>query len=113
MPAIGDLLRYVVDNRRRHRRKHKIYDVVLRDERNQILFRGKTRDVSISGAKLEGLPVHTGVGDGQMVIVDIQLPPKGMGDAIRHLILTSRVMRVDETDESYVVGVRFDHELAV
>jgi hypothetical protein len=111
MPVIGDLLRHVVDNRRRHRRNHRVFDVIIRDERNQILFRGKTRDVSKSGAKLAGLPVHTGLCEGQLVVVDIQIPPKVAGEGIQHLVMAARVMRVDETNESYTAGVRFDREL--
>jgi hypothetical protein len=112
MPAIDNLLRRIVNNRRRSPRKHMVYDALVRNEHNQILFRGKTVNISRTGARLIGLPVDTGTFEGQQVLIEILVPPKNVVGNVKHMALAARIIHVDETDDSYSLGIRFERELS-
>jgi hypothetical protein len=109
MPAIDNLLRRVVNNRRRQPRKHRVFDVVVRSERGMILFRGKTVNISQSGARLAGLPTDMGLCEGDRILVEITVPPRGGSVSIRRITTVGRVIRVEESPDIFAVGVRFEH----
>ena len=109
MAAIDNLLRHVVNNRRRHSRKHRVYDVVIRSEKNMVLFRGKTVNISQSGARLEGLPTDMGVLEDQRVLIEIVVPPRGGAITVRRVTALARIVRIDETPDTFCVGIRFEH----
>jgi hypothetical protein len=112
MPTLEGLLRQVVSNRRRHRRRRLVYETDLKNDRNQIIFRGKTIDISRSGARLVGLPVSAGAQEGDSVLVEITVPPQEVTGPMQRLYLSARIVRIDETVDSYSIGVIFDKELS-
>jgi hypothetical protein len=112
MPTLDGLLRQMVSNRRRHRRRHIVYEIDLKNDHNQMIFRGKTSDISRSGAKLVGLPMTAGAQDDQSVLVEITVPPQEVTGPMQRLYLTARIIRIDETEDSYTVAVLFDKELS-
>jgi hypothetical protein len=112
MPTLEGLLRQVVSNRRRHRRRRIVYETDLKNDRNQVIFRGKTVDISRSGARLVGLPINTGAQEGQVVLAEITVPPQELTGPIQRLCLKVRILRIDETDDSYAIAIIFDKELS-
>jgi c-di-GMP-binding flagellar brake protein YcgR len=111
MPSLESLTRHIMNNRRRHRRKHFVYDTLVRDETNQIIFRGKTADLSQSGARMIGLPVSTGAREGQAAQVEFLILPRDITQEVHRMTIAARIVRVSETEDSYSLGVRFDREL--
>ena len=111
MAALSNLLRNVVNNRRRHPRKHRRYEVVLRNEHDKVIFRGKTANISQSGARLVGLPTDLGIAGGERVLVEILVPPRGASVAVRRIATVARVVRTDETPDSFIVAIRFEQGL--
>jgi hypothetical protein len=112
MPALDNLVRHLVNNRRSHRRRHFSYEATAYDESGPVLFRGKTRDLSRSGAQLTGLPLNTGIHEGQQIILEFFIPPRKVGGPVDRLRLSARIMWMDEGEDSFRLGVRFDRELA-
>jgi hypothetical protein len=112
MSGIDSLLRRVVSNRRRHRRRHITYEVDLKNERNQVVFRGRTADISRSGARLCGLPTNDGATEGQRVLVEVTVPPRDPSGPMQRLSLPACIIRIEETVDSFAVAVTFDRELA-
>jgi hypothetical protein len=109
MPAIDNLLRHVVNNRRRQPRRHRVYDTVIRSERNMVLFRGKTVNISQSGARLVGLPTDLGVLEGDRILVEFTIPPRGRSMAMRRVSTVARVIRIIETPDSFTVAIKFEY----
>ncbi len=71
MATMPNMLRRVISNRRRHPRKRRVCEANLRSEHNLMLFRGKTVNISSSGARIQGLPINLGIAAGHQVRVEI------------------------------------------
>jgi len=103
--------RRLVGNRRQRPRKHFVYDTVLRDEKTHVVFRGKTTDLSRSGARLTGFPDAKGLVLDQAVHVEFLLLPKDVTKVAKRPSVNARVWRVEEFEDRYIVAIRFDREL--
>ena len=53
-----------------------VYKTTLTNEVNQVLFQGKTLDISRSGARIVGLPVGTGPAMNELVVTEFLILPK-------------------------------------
>ena len=102
------LTRHLVDNRRRHRRKRQKYNAVIRNENEQIIFRGQAKDLSRGGAKLDGLPVKSGVCEGQRVLACFLLFPADPDEKAQWATFPAWVCRVEETENYCQVAVKFE-----
>ena len=105
------LARHLSSNRRRAHRQRRKYDTIIRDESWREVFRGRTVDVSQTGAKLAGFPARTGVHEGQNVTLEFLLVPKNVDQIARRVPVHSEVVRVEERADDYIVAVRFDKAL--
>jgi len=105
------LTRHLSSNRRRARRQRRKYDTIIRDEAWREVFRGRTVDVSQTGAKLVGFPARTGVHEGQHITLEFLLVPKNVDQIARRVPVHSEVVRVEERADEYIVAVRFDKAL--
>lgn len=106
------LTRHWIGDRRRHQRRRHTYDVIVRrNERSSALFRGKTTNLSRSGARMRGLPVGCGPAMGQAVRLEFLLIPQNLNEIERRAIITGRVFRVEEKEDDYLVAVKFDQPL--
>jgi len=107
MNAIETLARLVMGNRRRYSRKPLVYETILMDDQRQILFRGKTTDVSRGGARVTGLPVGTGVFPSQVVRVEFLVVAKKLSQRTIRAAAEATVWRVEEHVDQYIVALRF------
>ena len=107
MSAIETLARLVLGNRRRFARKPLVYETVLMDNQRQILFRGKTTDISRGGARVTGLPVGTGVAPTQIVRVEFLVVPKKLSQRTIRAAADAMVWRVEEHEDHYIVALKF------
>jgi hypothetical protein len=103
--------RHVVGNRRRYPRKHLVYDVVLRDKFDEIIFQGKTFNLSRAGVGMTGLPVGHGVAVGQGVWVEITVIPKQITQVASKMKVFGYIRRAEEGPETCNVGIKFHHPL--
>jgi hypothetical protein len=113
MTRLKALSRHVVGNRRRHRRIRHAYDTTLLGETNKALFRGKTINLSRSGAKIAGLPVGVGVVLGQWVRVEFLILPKDPAQVVKRMTVCGHVWRIEELLDQFNVAVRFTRSLNV
>ena len=107
MNVIQTLARLVRRNRRRFDRKPLVYETVLMDDQRQILFRGKTTDISRGGARVTGLPVGTGVVPTQIVRVEFLVVPKKLSQKAIRAATDALVRRLEEHEDHYVVALKF------
>ena len=106
------LARHLLDNRRRHRRKRRNYNAVIRDQKEQVVFRGQAKDLSRGGAKLDGLPVKCGVCEGQRVLACFLLFPADPDEKAQWATFPAWVCRIEETENDFQVSVEFETPLA-
>jgi hypothetical protein len=111
MGTIEALRRSLMDNRRHRPRRRFVYETVLYDDCENVLFRGKTSNLSLSGARLVGLPVGVGVTLGQAVRVEFLVLPKDLEDMPRRIAVRAHIWRVEEEEDSYTLGLKFVEEL--
>jgi hypothetical protein len=111
MSKLEGLTRRVVGNRRRHERKRRIYEVVIRDGTNRILFRGKTVNVSRSGARMTGMPATVGANLGQRVCAEFLILPKDVARIAKRVAVAATVWRIEEFPDEYNMVVQFEREL--
>jgi len=112
LEKLENLARHLVDDRRRHRRKRRKYNAVIRDKSEQIVFRGQAKDLSRGGAKLDGLPVEGGVCEGQRVLACFLLFPADADEKAQWATFPAWVCRIEETETDFHVAVKFETPLA-
>jgi len=112
LEKLENLTRRLLDNRRRHRRKRRNYNAVLRDEKEEVVFRGQAKDLSRGGAKLDGFPVKGGVCEGQRVLACFLLFPTNPDEQAQWATFPAWVCRVEETENDFQVAVKFETPLA-
>ena len=112
LEKLENLARHIVDDRRRHRRKRRKYNALIRSENEQIVFRGEVKNLSRGGAKLDGLPVKSGVCEGQRVRACFLLFPTDPDEKTQWATLPAWVCRVEETESDFQVAVKFSAPLA-
>jgi len=112
LEKLENLARHLVDDRRSHRRKRRKYNAVIRDQNEQIVFRGQAKDLSRGGAKLDGLPVKCGVCEGQRVLACFLLFPADPDEKAQWATFPAWVCRVEETENHFQVAVKFETPLA-
>ena len=106
---LGSLTRHLVNNRRRSPRGRHKYDTIVRSHDGKImLFRGKTTNVSKTGARMFGLPVGLGPSLGQAVVIEFLVIPKDLEKVAQHATFTARVWRIEEGLDRYSIAVKFD-----
>jgi hypothetical protein len=111
MSKIDALTRQLVGNRRAHPRKRFVYDVTVRNEAGERIFRGKTINLSRAGAHLEGFPSGEGPSVGQDVLVEFLVVPKDSSLTSKIATRTARIWRIDGGEGAFSLAVKFDHEL--
>ncbi|MBM4020337.1 MAG: PilZ domain-containing protein [Planctomycetes bacterium] len=107
MSALKSLTRRLVGNRRRFARLARQYQAVLLNERNQVLFRGRTANVSRSGARLLGLPVGVGLSLGQWVRAEFLVAPRKQTQTAIKAAVGAHVWRIEEHEDRYIVALKF------
>ena len=105
---ISALSRHVVNDRRLNRRRHKIHDAIIRDEKGREAFRGKTVNISGTGAKISGFPTNGEFARGQAVRVEFLVLPKDCTQSARRKPISARIVRVEERPDDFIIAVRFD-----
>lgn len=105
---IEGLTRHVMNNRRTQRRRRVEYDAVVRDPANQIVFRGRTRNISEGGVKIHGLPVGNGVEPGQRIRVEFLVIPRDAGQIARRPTFSGYIVRIEDTKGDCDIAVAFD-----
>lgn len=108
LDKLEGLTRHVMNNRRTQRRRRVEYDAVVRDLANQIIFRGRTRNICEGGVKVHGLPVGNGVEAGQRVRVEFLVLPKDAGQIARRPTFSGCIVRVEDREHDYNIAVAFD-----
>jgi hypothetical protein len=108
LEKIESLTRHVMNNRRTQRRRRVQHDAVVRDPANQIIFRGRTKNISEGGVKIHGLPVGNGLEPGQRVRVEFLVVPKDAGQITRRPTCAGYILRVEDTDGDCSIAVVFD-----
>jgi hypothetical protein len=111
MTKLDALTREIIGNRRIRRRKRFVYDVILRDEGGERIFRGKTVNLSCSGARLTGFPCSTGPEEGQAVQVEFLVVPKNLTQVSRVAIMPAQIWRIDDKEGAFTLAIKFDREL--
>jgi len=112
LEKLENLARHLLDNRRRHRRKRRNYNAVIRDKKEQVVFRGQAKDLSRGGAKLDGLPVKCGVCEGQRVLACFLLFPANPDEKAQWATFPAWVCRIEETENYFQVAVKFETPVA-
>ena len=110
MNALQSLARRIVGNRRQHKRKAMVYKTTLTNEVNQVLFQGKTLDISRSGARIVGLPVGEGPAMNELVVTEFLILPKDASKRAFKAAVPAYVCRIQENDD-FVVAVKFNQFL--
>jgi hypothetical protein len=111
LEKFDSLSRHVVGNRRRHRRRPIKYDTILRDAAGREVFRGKTTNLSQSGAQISGFVSSVGIADGQRVLVEFLVLPRDCAQPAARAPVVAGVTRYEETPDTSVVAVIFDDPL--
>ena len=111
-PFLKALTHRLMRNRRRHPRHPHAYQVLLYSDRGRIVFRGKTGDVSRSGARILGYPVGTGVYEQQEVRISFLLIPKDADRPAKRAAVYARIRRVSDNGAAVALGVQFLEPLA-
>jgi len=111
MGALESLTRCIVGNRRRHKRKPLVYKTTLVNELDQVLFQGKSMDLSCSGARIKGLPSGDGPKVNHLVRVDFLVIPRDSAKRAFKASVTGYVCRVEEVDDDTIVAVKFNQFL--
>ena len=102
------LTRHLKNDRRIKRRHHVVYDTLIRDDHGREVFRGKTVNVSNTGAKITGFPTNTDFVRGQAVRVEFLVVPKNCSESAKRKPVGARIVRVEEKEDDYLIAVRFD-----
>jgi len=102
------LRRHLSANRRRYRRKHRNYDILITTEEGRTVFRGRSLDLSKGGARVAGLPHDTGVVVGQVVRVEFTIATGDHGESLHWLRLPGRICRFEERNGEFIVAVQFE-----
>jgi hypothetical protein len=110
MSKIEAVTRRIVGNRRTHRRKRFIYTTTVRNERGQVIFKGKTINLSRAGARLAGFPNGTGPVKGQTVQVEFLVIPKDASRISRVAVKPARIWRIDDREGAFSLAVKFERE---
>jgi hypothetical protein len=88
-----------------------VYKTTLVNELNQVLFQGRTLDISRSGARIKGLPSGDGPEVNQLVRVDFLVIPRDSAKQAFKASVAAYVCRVDEVDDDTIVAVKFSRFL--
>jgi len=112
MSKIEALTRRLAGNRRAHPRKRFVYNVAVRDELGERIFRGKTVNLSRAGARLEGFPDGDGPSAGQDVLVEFLVTPKDLSLTPKIVTRAARIWRMDGGEGAFSLAVKFDREFA-
>jgi len=110
MSKIDALTRQLVGNRRAHHRKRFVYDVTVRDELGERIFRGKTVNLSRAGARLEGFPDGEGPSVGQDVLIEFLVIPKDLSLSPKIATRPARIWRIDGGEGAFSLAVKFERE---
>jgi hypothetical protein len=108
MNALQSFARRIVGNRRRHKRKPMVYRTTLVDELNQVLFQGKTLDISRSGARVIGLPSGTGPILNELVRADFLVIPKKASQRAFKASVPAYVCRIEDSDDDFILAIKFN-----
>jgi len=111
LEKFDSLSRHMVGNRRHHRRRPIKYDTIVRDKAGRKIFRGKTTNLSQSGAKISGFVCGLGIADGQRVLVEFLVLPRDSAQPAARAPVHACVARYEETPDTSVVAVIFDDPL--
>jgi hypothetical protein len=112
MSKIDALTRQLVGNRRTRRRKRFVYDVTVRSETGERIFRGKTTNLSRAGARLEGFPDGDGPTAGQDVLIEFLVVPKDLSLTSKVVARPARIWRIEGGEGAFSLAVKFDREFA-
>jgi hypothetical protein len=107
LEKLAALTRHIKNDRRVKRRRHEVYDTVIRDEQGNAVFRGKTVNVSNTGAKITGFPTSSDFVRGQAVRVEFLVLPKSDSESARRKPVSARIVRIEEKEDDFLVAVRF------
>jgi len=110
MSKIDALTRQLVGNRRTRRRKRFVYDVTVRNETGERIFRGKTVNLSRAGARLEGFPGGKGPSVGQDVLIEFLVIPKDASRTSQVVTRPARIWRLDGGEGAFSLAVKFNRE---
>lgn len=110
MPAnlLTVLRRHWSANRRRHRRRHRNYDIAITTKDGRTVFRGRSLDLSKGGVRAAGLAHNTGVVVGQAVRVEFTIATGDRGESLHWLRLSGRICRFEERNGECIVAVQFE-----
>ena len=110
MSKIDALTRQLVGNRRTRHRKRFVYDVTVRNETGERIFRGKTVNLSRAGARLEGFPGGKGPSMGQDVLIEFLVIPKDSSQTSKVVTRSARIWRIDGGEGAFSLVVKFERE---
>jgi hypothetical protein len=102
------LTRHISNDRRVRRRHHVVLDVTVRDEGGNAVFRGKSINISNTGAKITGFPTNTDFVRGQAVRVEFLVMPKDVTESSRRKPIRARIVRIEEKEDDFLLAVRFE-----
>ena len=110
MSKIDALTRRLAGNRRAYHRKRFVYNVTVRDEAGERIFRGKTVNLSRAGAHLEGFPDGNGPSVGQDVLIEFLIVPKDLSLTPKSVAKPARIWRMDGDEGAFSLAIKFDRE---
>lgn len=106
------LSRRFLGNRRRHQRQRQDYDTLVTNEKEEIVLRGRARDISQSGTRIRGLEVGPGLELGQRVCIEFLLLPKSLDALAEKAKIWGHVCRIDPAKTGALdVAVSFERFL--
>jgi hypothetical protein len=111
MNALQSFARRIVGNRRRHKRKPIIYRTTLVDELNQVLFQGKTLDISRSGARIFGLPSGSGPVINQLVKAEFLVIPREAAKRAFKASVPAYICRIEDREDDFILAIKFNQFL--
>ncbi len=107
--------RVLLRNRRRYKRFRQDYDALVRSEGGVVCFRGRIRDISRGGARIQGLLLGPGLEEGDRVDVEVLVLPKDDRATAYKPTLSGYVCRLEDFLDDQgdcQVGIEFDQPLA-
>jgi hypothetical protein len=101
------LLWKAAGNRRHHDRKRWVHSVTLLDKNQKVVFRGKTINLSRTGAKLAGFPAKEGLVLDQKVHARFALVPKDRLQPMKSVGMDAAICRVEQHEDDFAVAIKF------
>jgi c-di-GMP-binding flagellar brake protein YcgR len=108
LEKLSALTRHISNDRRVKRRHHIVYDTLIRDAQGNALFRGKTVNISTTGAKITGFPTNMDMERNQTVRVEFLVLPEDCTQSAKRKPINARVVRIEEKEDDFLVAVRFE-----